>query len=616
MAPRTDSDCGEEAWVARDEGLGSKTAPIGDDDLAKLRAWRKTRSAQPVSLLIYHRDGLVSVPLADGQSLVIGRHPPSDVPIRDSSLSRQHACVELVDGQVWVEDLGSTNGTWVDGSRVERAAVSSESELAFGAVTATVHLSAPSELRGVGLESHDRFCAELEREVSRARSHGRGLALLLLRGDKSAAGHPSRWIASLLAGLRPYDRAALYSDSTVELLLPEVDLARGRELAEAARTAAPLRGGLGLLPDHAASSGELFEVTRRALQQASDAEPLQLAVTAQGSERAAPSSAPVVQGSAMRAVYETVRKLASSVIPVLILGETGTGKEVVARAIHRGGKRKDGPMLCINCGAIPGQLVESTLFGHEKGAFTGAGQQQKGVFEAASGGTVLLDEIGELPAATQVALLRVIEARRITRVGSTQELEVDVRLLAATHRDLDEMCRSGRFRQDLLYRLNAMTLKIPALRDRTEEIEVLARHFVEQANAANDCRITGIDETALELLRRYAWPGNVRELRNAIDRAVVIAHGEQITVEDLPEAVRALEPPRQPTGSSSEPDGEVNLQRELDRHESELILEALRATSWNRTEAARRLGLPLRTLARKMQAHGIRRVTYQQPPEK
>jgi DNA-binding NtrC family response regulator len=198
----------------------------------------------------------------------------------------------------------------------------------------------------------------------------------------------------------------------------------------------------------------------------------------------------------------------------------------------------------------------------------------------------------------------------------TQEIEVDIRLLAATHRDLDVMCRSGAFRQDLLYRLNAMTVRVPPLRDRPEEIEPLALRFVVQASAANECQVTGIDEAALDLLRRYAWPGNVRELRNAVERAVVIAHGAQITVEDLPEAVRSLAsaPPAPPSATAAavaSSSGEVNLQRELDRHEAELILAALRATGWSRVEAARRLGLPVRTLARKLQAHGIRRIGYQ-----
>jgi len=306
---------------------------------------------------------------------------------------------------------------------------------------------------------------------------------------------------------------------------------------------------------------------------------------------------------------------------VLLSGETGSGKEVVARAIHEGGPRASKPLICVNCGGIPAQLVESTLFGHEAGAFTGAGARAKGVFEAADGGTVLLDEIGELPAPAQAALLRVLESRRFSRVGSTEEIEVDVRILAATHRDLEERCRDGRFREDLLYRLNARTLTTPPLRDRPEEIPSLAARFIEQANSDNGCAVVGLDSDALELLARYPWPGNVRELRNAMARAVVIAEGDRIGPADLPERVRGTS--LEPAGTDAEAlfaglpaPGEVqDLKEELARFEADLILQALEASQGDRTRAAERLGLPVRTLAYKMKAHGIRKTAYDQEGE-
>jgi DNA-binding NtrC family response regulator len=326
---------------------------------------------------------------------------------------------------------------------------------------------------------------------------------------------------------------------------------------------------------------------------------------------------------AMIRVFSTVTKLARSPIPVLLLGETGTGKEIVARAIHERSPRRARPMVCVNCGAIPPQLVESTLFGHERGAFTGAGQQQRGLFEAADGGTVLLDEVGELPPAAQAALLRVLETRRVVRVGSSREIDVDVRVVAATHRDLEAMCASGGFRLDLLYRLNAMTLTIPPLRARPEEIEPLALRFLQQANKANGLAIRGIEAEALALLQSYRWPGNARELRNAIERAVIVAEGEWIADRDLPERVcgasaREPSPAREAATFGEEPaagaggsaGGADSFRTRLLRYEAELIVEALRDSGWNQTEAAHALGMPLRTLVHKIKTLGIKRLGF------
>jgi transcriptional regulator with GAF, ATPase, and Fis domain len=331
---------------------------------------------------------------------------------------------------------------------------------------------------------------------------------------------------------------------------------------------------------------------------------------------------PVVVSPAMTRVFNTVTRIAHSPIPVLLLGETGTGKEIVARAIHERSPRRERPMVCVNCGAIPSQLVESTLFGHERGAFTGASQQHRGIFETADGGTVLLDEIGELPPAAQAALLRVLETRRVVRVGSSREIEVGVRVIAATNRDIEAMCASGGFRLDLLYRLNAMMLTIPSLRARPEEIEPLALRFLHQANKANGLAIRGIETEALAVLQSYAWPGNARELRNAIDSAVILADGKWIADGDLPERVRgaravelsvdrdaASESEREESAPGSG-GGADSFRTRLQRYEAELIVHALRDARWNQTEAARTLGMPLRTLVHKIKMLGITKLGY------
>jgi DNA-binding NtrC family response regulator len=586
-----------------------ETAAISDEILEQIRARRKdTGTSRRVSLLVYSRDGVEVIQLAEGQSLVIGRSPPADVTIRDSSLSRQHASVGLKDGEVWVEDLQSTNGTTINGEKIERGKAEAGSEIGFGAVTASVHMMKPKEIRQLGLESHDRFLAELEAEVNRAGAFKRSMALLMLRAAQHKQSHVGRWFPHIRKRLRHFDRLGLYSPDTVEVLLPETSAKEAEELASGvAGGAESLLCGVAVYPIDAKATEELLEVARTSLQHASPDSPVTRAAP-RPEKTGAPG--PVVRSQAMHELFKTLSKLSFSAIPVLIIGETGSGKEVVARAIHEGGKRNDHPMICVNCGGIPSQLVESTLFGHEKGAFTGATAQAKGVFESANGGTVLLDEVGELPPSAQAALLRVLETKKFSRVGTQKEIEVDVRVLAATHRNLEEMTKGGDFREDLLYRLNAMTLKVPPLRERLEDIEPLVKHFIEQANHANQCSVWGIDEEAMQLLVNYSWPGNVRELRNAIERAVVIAQGDRISVEDLPERVRDVEPATQvdiePVG-----DGEINLKSEMQRHEADLILKALRQSDWDRKQAATMLGLPVRTLAHKMQIHGIRKTAYE-----
>ena len=375
-----------------------------------------------------------------------------------------------------------------------------------------------------------------------------------------------------------------------------------------------MRCGLAVRNESARSADALLETARSALRLASDDRPVATSATRDEPTEPIATDGLVAESPAIKKLFATVGRLANSAIPVLIRGETGSGKEVVARAIHEGGKRKDSPLIPVNCGAIPATLIESTLFGHERGAFTGATSQHKGVFEAANGGTVLLDEVGELPPAAQATLLRVLETKMITRVGSTKEIPVDVRVLAATHRDLEVMCDREEFRRDLLYRLDAMAVRIPPLRDRPEDIEPLARRFLVQAAEANESEASAFSDGALKLLLQYPWPGNVRELRNTIERAAVIAQGAVIDADDLPERVRNLEQPSAARGggaadSASQSGGfeMVNLKAEVQRYEADLIRQALAHSVWERKEAAKLLGIPLRTLAHKIQLYDIKR---------
>jgi transcriptional regulator with GAF, ATPase, and Fis domain len=596
---------------------------------------RERRTQARHSLLVYHREGAQMVPLHPGASIVVGRAAPSDVTINDVSLSRQHARFTLLDdGQLVVEDLGSTNDTLVDGAPVERVELAPGQEVTLGNVTATFHAlaadqAAPSSASFAG---HDRFRAALEAEVVRAKFFGRRLAVVLVRATDPKTSHVRFWAPRAQALLRPVDRVGLYSDDSVHILLPEANLKTATDVAGTLVAAlsdgkSPMPTvtcGIAIYPDTATHVEELLGESRTAAQRASKSTPIQLATsqeprTVDQTDAAAPI---VAQSGSMQQLLQTAARVARGNLPVLLRGETGTGKEVLSRYIHEQSSRKGKPLVCVNCAAIPHQLVESTLFGHERGAFTGANTQQKGVFEAGDGGTVFLDEIGELPAAAQAALLRVLETKRFTRVGSTKEINVDVRIVAATHRDLENMVELNQFRQDLLFRLNAITLPIPPLRERTDDIAVLAQRFLEQASEANHTVVRSLDTAAVELLQLYAWPGNVRELKNSIERAVVIALGDILTVDDLPERVRAisLAPPPLPRISSSDgpsssaSSGEFamgalsgDFRTRMERLEAELLTHALREAGWNQTEAARQLSMPLRTLVYKIRMHGIRR---------
>ena len=598
------------------------------------------RGGQPwnrqVVLLVYHRDGVEMLHLRSGTRVIIGRSRPAHIRINESCLSREHACFTLSEGKVIVEDLGSTNGTWVGGQKITRREVAPGDKIAFGRAVVAVVALTPADNPRPGSLSYEEFRGALEYEMVRARLLHHPLAVLVVRSPSQDRAPISDWYLQVQALLRPVDRTALYSSDTVAILLPEASLATANDLAKKItklRSADELLVGLAALPGGGTSAEELFELCLKAAQRATPEHPLQPVLLGTWTPDSQPrrsisSCAPVSESPAMRAIFTAVARLSRASIPVLIQGETGTGKEVVAHSIHAQGPRRAGPMVCVNCGALPVHLIESTLFGHERGAFTGAIRQQNGVFEAADGGTVFLDEIGELPAAAQAALLRVLETDRVVRVGSSKEVEVNVRVIAATHRDLEAMCVAGTFRLDLLYRLNAMTLVIPPLRQRPEDILPLAERFLERASQDNGVSIRGIDPEAADLLASYSWPGNVRELRNVIERAVVIAEDDAITARELPERIRTavrlsapvIEPldghEREESGlSPAPPDSGDALKKRLHRYEAELIMSALRDAGGNRTEAAQRLGMPRRTLVHKLKVLGINRLKNEPPDD-
>ena len=339
------------------------------------------------------------------------------------------------------------------------------------------------------------------------------------------------------------------------------------------------------------------------------------------------------QSQAMRRVMALVEQAAPSSASVIIQGDSGTGKEIVARTIHESSPRRNGPYVAINCAALPEGLLESELFGHERGAFTGADQRRAGCFELANGGTLLLDEITEMKPELQAKLLRVIEDRKLRRVGGSSDIALNVRVLAATNRDLGEAIHAGRLREDLYYRLNVFTIALPRLSERLDDLPVLADHFVREFARANSKQISGVDNACLEALKARAWPGNARELRNVIERAVIVSAGPLITIADLP-AEGALPPPpvqtalapRIPETSGSihaepaapatdDPAAGLPVGQPLREVERQLILKTLEMAGGNRVRAAEILGISPKTLYNKLGRYNAKSDSEPEPAD-
>ncbi|MBA3393453.1 MAG: sigma 54-interacting transcriptional regulator [Deltaproteobacteria bacterium] len=579
---------------------------------------RARAEADRMTLVVLDGEGpepstrVIEVP--EGGQVAVGRSRSCDVRIDSERVSRTHAVFVRRGRDLEVSDAGSRNGTFVNGVTITGAhRLSSGDEVAVGGATLLVNIASGVTTRA-RLEStrylEERLAAEVDRGLHFQRRFG--LVLLQLDGPTEVTDDASDRIAS---ALRPMDVLAEYAPGVLAIVMPELSpaaLAHGaRLLLTAARTQGgadipELRGAIGIaaFPDHSTSTGGLISRARAALE----------AARRSGHELAAPPDEPnpvaadiLVGDPQMVRVYELVRKVADHPITVLITGETGVGKEVVAAALHAASRRRQGPFVRLNCASLPETLLESELFGHEKGAFTGADRRKTGFFEAAHGGTLFLDEIGEMTALLQAKLLRVLEQRCITRVGGTEEIAVDVRVLCATHRDLEAESRRGNFRSDLFFRISGFTILIPPLRTRPDEIELFAKAFIQRTATALGRRAPTLSPAATHALRRYAWPGNVRELGNTIERAMVLHSDGVIQLEDLPDSVREgrntfEERPAGPLAPGVPRDVRTHI-ADLER---DVLAAALEAAGGNQTEAAKQLGLTRRTLIYRMEKHGLK----------
>ena len=559
-------------------------------------------------LVISTADATQAFELGAPRTLTLGRAEPADVRLPDLSLSRLHARFAREGELVRVTDLGSRNGTWLRGERIVEAVLRPGDSLVVGSATVSVQLAVTAGTALLGVLGGSAIVQHIHDEWTRAATLRRPLSVLAVRALARSDGAIPLLARTCLEKLRPVDRAGLYDRDSLLIALPEL------RASEAARLALQLCGslpgrlacGVATFPDACSTPEQLVSAAFRAVQDAKP-DPRQPVVVSIAPDalhvRESGEHNVIRKSSSMLELARLIERLAVRPLSVLIHGETGSGKELVARELHQRSPRASAPLKVVNCAAIPDTLIESALFGHEKGSFTGADREHKGVFEQAHSGTVFLDEVGELSAEAQAALLRVLDSALVTRVGGTKEIAVDVRIVAATHRDLRALTETGAFRLDLYHRLNGATLEVPPLRERIDEIEPLVQCFLESTARRWGGTPLRIDAAAIERLCGYRWPGNVRELRNVIERAVALADDEMITLGELPDHICS----QTPSARSPSESGTHALRTTLHDHEAGLIRDALEKTGGNQRKAAELLRLPLRTFQRRVSQLGLTR---------
>lgn len=588
---------------------------------------------EPSYLLVIAEGSSSAFPLPAQSPVIIGRGAEADLGIPHASVSRRHARLSIQNAEYVIEDLGSHNCTKVNGQRIDRQSVLRAGDvIAIGEALLILHLSAVAPPLRVLLDARalrQRLSEERERSVR----YQRPFAVLSIdvgvpQWDRDSV------VVRLQPKLRLMDALGVIGDSLLCAVLPELDEDEVLELGKAIISELcpeypRVRCGYSRCPADGQDIDTLLILSRRA----AEASPVKgvsgaatLSVVRQYGERTV-----LLADPAMLRLYDLLERLGPSTMPVLISGETGCGKELAAAALHHHSPRRSKRLLAINCAALPDALAESELFGHERGAFSGAVQSKIGLLESAQGGTVFLDEVGELSPAIQAKLLRALETQLILRVGDTRERPIDIRLVAATHRNLEAEALAGRFRQDLYFRLGAAVVSLPPLRHRKIEIPMLARSFLDAARRRLGKTPLVISDQVMERLLGYRWPGNVRELKNDMDflattvtegavepwhlpakfadniltdegGAKAAASGESSALSSTAEP--PLSPARQPP---QRPKSFVPLEQELRELERTRMREALEATRGIQSQAAELLSMPKRTFFAKMKQYGMSR---------
>lgn len=604
----------------------------------------ESEEAAASTLLIIDDSSSRVLRLPESGELVIGRAAEAQIRLLDSAVSRQHARLRIGPHVVSIEDLGSHNGLRVNGERVSKTR-----ELCSGDVIAICGVTLVYRIRHARSqaprihESLGPLRSRLEEELARAIQTHRAVSVLSLQPRGEGSLNREQIAAVLSRSLRLIDTVAWDGEAGLWVLLPERDEEEAGRIAAAllaalARISCEARVGTATCPGDGIEVDALLSGAHAAMEAAAPGE-IQLAARTMTTVRIGHLSI-LIADSVMLRLYRLIERLAQSDLPVLLCGETGSGKEIAAHAVHVRSRRASERLVCINCAALPEALAESELFGHERGAFSGAVSSKAGLIEAAHGGTLFLDEVGDLPLAIQAKLLRVLETKKLLRIGDVRERTVDVRIVAATHRDLAQEVSRGRFREDLHFRLNGAVLTLPPLRDRPRELPLLARRFLADACERAGRQHLFIAPATMELLMRYRWPGNVRELRNAMEYAATVATELVLAPEHLPQTLRANESPgpgssspsrpppvESPEAPPSRPDVEsrsltepgqgfdslsqaarsilrMNLANKLDATEEALVREALAFTAGNQAAAARLLGVHRKVIERRLDKFG------------
>jgi len=557
-------------------------------------------------VLVMSPDSFNTHPLPKTGAVTIGRSGKSQIVVDDPMASREHMRIHIDDvhGAFAVEDMGSANGTRVRDVAIARGALTPilpGEAITIGSTVLMVQQNRTA-LQHQRLWSHAYFETRLEAECGRGDTSGGRFALVRLRVERLL---PWTRLAPVLAREVPAPNVfAAYGPNDYEMLLLEKDEAQVAAVVERLRAAlaeadVPSRSGVANYPREGRTVDALLAHANAALR------------PAQGASKpaAAASSTTIARqayGPAMQRVHDMAVRVAGATINVLILGETGVGKEVMANLLHRLSPRADKPFVALNCGGLSETIIESELFGHEKGSFTGAVGTKLGLMESADGGTLFLDEVGELSLPTQIKLLRVLETRQVTRVGALKPKLIDMRFVAATNRDLEQEVIKGTFRRDLFFRLNGISLSIPPLRERPTEVPSLAAGFVASYCRENGLPTPKISEDVIDLLLTYSWPGNIRELKNVMERALVLGEGDEILPEHLPrEKMASAYVGDRPTPAT--PVARVAELSSQEQSERQRMVDALAAHVGNQTRAAAALGMPRRTFVAKLDRYGIPR---------
>ena len=528
----------------------------------------------------------------------VGRAADADLVIDDPSISRLHTRLLVTASSVVLSDLGSRNGTLLNGAAVaEPRAIAPGDVITLGKVTLVLQgQRAHGEEQLVPLPLLRERLAD---ELARSTHYERPLAILAVSAPQPFTPHQ---LAQVRALLRSHDRGSLDSPAMLLLLLPELGETEARALAGElllALGSPQASAGIGLFPEDGADGEPLLWAAREAAGKPGVHLARELVMRVQLGDQEM-----VVADPAMRGLYRLVERLAPSDLPVLITGETGTGKELIALCLHARSPHAHGPFIPVNCAALPESLAESELFGHERGAFSGAASAKAGYFEAAGGGTLFLDEVGELSLPLQAKLLRAVETHQIVRLGDARSVPVDVRVIAATHRDLSAEVKAGRFREDLFFRLCAARVALPALRSRPRELPLLAKAFLARACKQLGRAPPAIAGTAMAQLAAHAWPGNVRELRNVMSTLAALHEGP--TIEEIPLGGEAPAAPPSTPPQGSRKLFQSSIADELKALERARMVEALEASRGVQKHAAQLIGMPLRTFVLKVKQYGLR----------